>query len=131
MFFKLFIVFALIPMIELALLIKIGSIIGTQYTILIVILTAVIGAYMVKLEGLGIVYRIQKNMNEGVFPGEELIDGMMVLVAGAVLLTPGFFTDILGFLLVFPFTRKYIKGIVVRYIKSKTSSGDIEIHLNE
>ena len=116
-------------MIELALLIKIGSYIGTQYTILIVILTAVIGAYMVKLEGIGIMYRIQKSMNEGAFPGEELIDGMMILVAGAVLLTPGFFTDILGFLMVIPASRKVIKRIVVRYIKDKTSSGDIEIHL--
>ncbi len=129
MFFKLFIIFALIPMIELALLIKLGAYIGTQYTILIVILTAVIGAYMVKLEGIGIMYRIQKNMNEGAFPGEELIDGMMVLVAGAVLLTPGFFTDILGFLMVIPVSRTFIKKIVVRYIKDKTSSGDIEIHL--
>jgi len=117
-------------MIELALLIKIGSYIGTQYTIIIVILTAIIGAYMVKLEGIGIMFRIQKNMSEGVFPGEEIIDGMMVLIAGAVLLTPGFFTDILGFLMVIPASRKFIKKFIVRFLKEKTSSNDIEIHLS-
>ena len=128
MFFKLFLIFAVVPVIELALLIKIGSIIGTLNTITIVILTAIIGAYMVKLEGLGVMYRIQKNMQEGIFPGEELINGMMILIAGALLLTPGFFTDIIGFLMVFPFSRNHIKKIARRYIEKKMSSGEIDIH---
>lgn len=129
MFFKLFLIFAVIPMIELALLIKIGSFIGTLNTIIIVILTAVIGAYLVKLEGIGVAYRIQKNMQEGTFPGDELINGMLILIAGAVLLTPGFFTDIMGFLLVFPVSREYIKKAAVRYIRKKMHSDDIEIHI--
>ena len=128
MFFKLFLIFAVIPVIELALLIKIGSVIGTLNTITIVILTALIGAYMVKLEGLGVMYRIQKNMQEGIFPGEELINGVMILIAGALLLTPGFFTDIIGFLMVFPFSRNHINKIVRRYIEKKMSSGEIHIH---
>ncbi len=128
MFFKLFLIFAVIPVIELALLIKIGSVIGILNTITIVILTALIGAYMVKLEGLGVMSRIQKNMQEGIFPGEELINGMMILIAGALLLTPGFFTDIIGFLMVFPFSRNHIKKIVRRYIEKKMSSGEIRIH---
>ncbi len=128
MFFKLFLIFAIIPIVELYLLIKIGSFIGTFNTITIVILTAVIGAYMVKLEGLGVMYRIQKNMQEGIFPGEELINGMMLLIAGALLLTPGFFTDIIGFLMVFPGSRDFIKRIARRYIEKKISSGDIHIH---
>jgi UPF0716 protein FxsA len=130
MFFKLFLIFAVIPMIELALLIKIGSFIGTFNTIIIVILTAVIGAYLVKLEGIGVAYRIQKNMQEGTFPGEELINGMLILIAGAVLLTPGFFTDIMGFLLVFPVSREHIKKAAVRYIKKKMNPDDIEVHLS-
>ncbi|MCK5427734.1 MAG: FxsA family protein [Thermodesulfovibrionia bacterium] len=127
MFFRLFLIFAVIPVIELALLIKIGSVIGTLNTITIVILTALIGAYMVKLEGLGVMYRIQKNMQEGIFPGEELINGVMILIAGALLLTPGFFTDIIGFLMVFPFSRNHINKIVRRYIEKKMSSGEIHI----
>jgi UPF0716 protein FxsA len=128
MFFKLFLLFTIIPVVELALLIKIGSIIGTLNTIAIVIFTAIVGAYMVKSEGLGVMSRIQNNMQEGIFPGDELINGMMILVAGALLLTPGFFTDIIGFLMVFPFSRNFIKKISKRYIEKKMSSGEINIH---
>lgn len=114
-------------MIELALLIKVGSYIGLFNTITIVILTAVIGAYMVKMEGIGIMRRIQQSMQEGIFPEDELINGMMILVAGALLLTPGFFTDIIGFLMVIPFTRNQIRKFAMKYIKSKMPPGDIEI----
>ncbi len=128
MFFKLFLIFAVIPVIELALLIKIGSVIGTLNTIIIVILTAIVGAYMVKLEGMGVMYRIQENMQQGIFPAEELINGMMILMAGALLLTPGFFTDVIGFLMVFPVSRGIIKRIARRYIKKRISSTDVQIH---
>ncbi len=130
MFFKLFLIFAVIPMIELALLIKIGSVIGTFNTILVVILTAVIGAYLVRSEGTGVMYRLQKNMQEGVFPGEELIDGALILIAGAVLLTPGFFTDIFGFLIVFPVSREYIKKIARHHIKKHMKPNEIEIDIS-
>jgi UPF0716 protein FxsA len=131
MFFKLFILFilfTLVPVIELALLIKIGSIIGLFNTIAIVIMTALIGAYMVKMEGIGVMYRIQQNMQEGIFPAEELINGMMILVAGALLLTPGFFTDVIGFLMVFPLSRNYIKKIAKSYLKRKMSTDELYIH---
>lgn len=121
MFFKLFLIFAVIPMVELSLLIKIGSIIGTMNTIMIVILTAVIGAYMVRMEGIGVWFRIQKSLMEGIFPAEELIDGIMILIAGAVLLTPGFVTDILGFLMVFPLSRGFIKNILKKYFENRIS----------
>lgn len=127
MFFKLFLIFAVIPVIELALLIKIGSVIGTLNTIIIVILTAVAGAYMVKLEGIAVMYRIQENMQQGTFPAEELINGMMILMAGVLLLTPGFFTDVVGFLMVFPVSRGVIKRIAGRYIKKRMSSTDVQI----
>ena len=125
--FHLFLLFAVIPMIELSLLIKVGSQIGLFNTIALVILTAVIGAYMVKMEGLGVMYRIQQSMQEGIFPEDELVNGMMILVAGALLLTPGFFTDIIGFLMVFPFTRNFIRVYAMKYIKGKMPPGDIEI----
>ena len=106
MFFKLFFLFALIPVIELAILIKVGSFIGVGYTILLVIGTAMVGAYLVKLEGLNIMLRFQKNMSEGIFPTEEIFDGAMVLVSGALLLTPGLVTDITGFLAGIPAIKK-------------------------
>jgi UPF0716 protein FxsA len=128
MFFKLFLIFAVIPLIELGILIKIGSHIGTLNTISLVILTAAIGAYMVRLEGIGVMSRIQQNMQDGQFPAEELINGGMVLVAGALLLTPGVFTDVIGFLMVIPVTRNVIKRVIKQYIEKKISSGDFHIN---
>ena len=128
MFFYLLLLFILIPVIEIALLIEVGSMIGTGNTIAVILLTAVIGAYMVKHEGLGVMYRLQQNMNQGTFPAEEMINGMMILVSGALLLTPGFFTDVIGFLMVIPVTRNLIKRIARRIIEKKISSGDINIH---
>ncbi|GBE37059.1 phage T7 F exclusion suppressor FxsA [bacterium BMS3Bbin07] len=122
MFFKLLVIFIVVPVVELSLLIKVGSIIGTLNTIIIVLLTAAIGAYMVKLEGLGVMYRIQKNLMEGIFPAEELIDGVMILIAGVLLLTPGFITDIIGFLMVFPGSRNVIKRLARRYFDRRITS---------
>ena len=131
MFFSLFLLFTLIPVIELALLIKVGMVIGALYAITIVIGTAVLGAFMVRKEGIGVIYRFQKNMQGGVFPAEELIDGAMVLIAGALLLTPGFVTDIIGFLLVIPISRRWIKILVRRYIKKKISSSINNIYIDK
>jgi UPF0716 protein FxsA len=130
MFLKLFLVFALVPAIELALLIQVGSYIGIANTIFIILLTATVGAYLVRSEGTGVMFRLQKNMQEGVFPGEELIDGAMILVSGALLLTPGFFTDVIGFLMVLPFTRGHIKNIAKRYLKKRMKPDEIEIDIS-
>ena len=119
MFFKLFLLFTIIPIIELTLLVKIGMEIGIYYTVLLVLGTAFIGAYMAKMEGLGVIVRFQRNMMEGIFPAEEMIDGAMLLVAGALLITPGILTDIIGFLLVIPSTRAVIKVWLKRYLKGK------------
>ena len=119
MFFKLFLVFTLIPVVELALLIKVGTFIGTSNTIILVFFTAIAGAYLVRLEGLSVLYRLQNNMRMGVFPADELIDGVMVLIAGALLLTPGFVTDVLGLLFVFPGSRAMIKLWGKEYIRKR------------
>lgn len=130
MFLKLFLAFTLIPALELALLIQVGSYIGIGNTILIILLTATVGAYLVRSEGTGVMFRLQKNMQEGIFPGEELIDGAMILVSGALLLTPGFFTDVIGFLMVLPFTRGHIKNIAKRYLKKRMNPDEIEIDIS-
>ena len=127
MFFKLFLIFTLIPVLELSLLIKVGGYIGVMNTIMIVILTAIAGAYMVRAEGIGVMSRIQRNMQEGIFPGDEMISGVMILIAGALLLTPGFFTDLIGFLMVIPVSREFIKGLVKQYINKHMSSDDFHI----
>jgi UPF0716 protein FxsA len=126
MFFKLFLIFAIVPVIELSALIYIGSYIGTLNTIAIILLTAVVGAYMVRTEGTGVLYRIQRDLSEGAFPAEELINGALILIAGALLLTPGFFTDLAGFLMVFPATREMIKPPLKKYLGKRIS--DVHIH---
>ena len=127
MFFKLFLIFTLIPVIELSLLIKVGGYIGVMNTIMIVILTAIAGAYMVRSEGIGVMSRIQRNMQEGIFPGDEMMSGMMILIAVALILTTGFFTDLIGFLMVIPVSREFIKGLVKQYINKHMSSDDFHI----
>ncbi len=128
MFTKLFLLFLILPAIELAILIKVGSIIGAFNTIAIIILTALIGAYMVKMEGLNVIYRFQETLSQGLFPGEEILDGLLILVAGAFLLTPGFITDITGFILVIPLSRAVIKTYLKHYIKKMIDAGEIHIH---
>ncbi len=108
MFRLLILLFLLIPLIEIYLLIEIGSAIGAVATIFLVIFTAVVGAYLLRLQGFATFRRMQANMSEGVLPAQELIEGLMLLIAGFLLLTPGFFTDIVGFALLIPATRKWI-----------------------
>lgn len=119
MFYYLFLLFAIVPVVEIAILIKIGSYIGVNYTIIIVVATAVIGAILVKIEGISVMFQIRSKFSQGVLPGAELIEGAMILIAGALLLTPGFTTDLLGFLLVFPITRKFIRKKVIRFIEKR------------
>lgn len=127
MFFPLFFIFIIVPVIEIYLLIEVGSRIGTLNTIIIIFLTAIIGASMVQHQGLGVMRRIQQNINDGVSPAEEMVNGMMLIIAGVLLITPGFFTDAIGFLIVIPFTRNLIKKIARRIIEKKVSSGVIHI----
>ncbi|MDO8282918.1 MAG: FxsA family protein [Thermodesulfovibrionia bacterium] len=128
MFFPLFFIFIIVPIIEITLLIEVGSRIGTANTIVVLLLTALIGIYMVKLVGLGVMRRMQQNMNEGVSPAEEMVNGMMLLLAGVLFIIPGFFTDAVGLLMVIPFSRNMIKKIARRMIEKKVSSGVIYIN---
>ena len=119
MIFKLFLLFTLVPFIELALLLKIGTMIGAFETIMIIIITGMAGALMVRSAGIDCLFRIQKNMNSGILPADELFSGLLILVAGAFLLTPGLLTDASGFILLIPATREIIKKYLKRYVKLK------------
>lgn len=107
---KLLMVFISVPLIEIVIFIEVGSRIGTWITLLIIALTAVLGASMAHREGLKVWWRIQEKLYSGVMPDEELLDGLLILIAGALLLTPGFLTDAVGFSLLYPRTRFGIKG---------------------
>lgn len=115
MFAQLLLLFISVPLIEVLILIKLGSLFGFWPTIFLVIGTGIIGAYLAKIYGLTIWYQIQKDLQTGRMPADKLVDGLLVLIGGIVLLTPGLLTDIFGLLLLFPITR----GIFKRFAKSK------------
>jgi UPF0716 protein FxsA len=117
--FKLFLLFTLAPAIELAILIYAGTKLGTLNTLSIVILTALAGSILVRKEGLDVLNRFRLSLEGGIFPSEEIMDGAMILVAGALLLTPGFITDIIGLAFVLPASREMIKPLIKSYINRK------------
>ncbi|MDH5203529.1 MAG: membrane protein FxsA [Nitrospirota bacterium] len=128
MFSKLFILFTIIPIAELYLLIKIGGMIGAFNTVLIILFTAVIGAYLAKTQGFVVVRKINQALNEGRIPAQELLDGLFVLLGGFTLLTPGFLTDFIGLSMLFPLTRILYIKLAVRIIQNKIEAGQWRIH---
>ncbi|QPG05543.1 FxsA family protein [Salinimonas marina] len=121
----LFLLFAILPIIEIALLVKVGGIIGGWNTIAIVILTAFLGSYLVRREGLQTLQTAQDKMQRNELPGNEIVQGLMLVVAGVLLVTPGFMTDILGLLFVFPGSRHVIASHLTKHMKARvvTSAG--------
>ena len=100
--------FMLIPIVEMWILIEVGGWIGALPTIGLVVLTAVIGLSLLKQQGLSTLMRARRKIDEGAIPASELVSGVMIAVGGALLLTPGFVTDALGFALLIPQTRKWL-----------------------
>lgn len=98
--------FILVPLVEMTILIEIGQRIGTLYTLCLVVITGIVGGILAKVEGLMVWQRLQDDLAKGQVPQESLISGVLVLIGGVLLVTPGILTDILGFLLLVPFTRK-------------------------
>ena len=119
MFFQLLLLFTLVPLIELALLIKLGQMTNAVTTIGIVILTGIIGAYLARREGIKAWRRLEQSMREGVSPADELIEALLILVAGAVLITPGLLTDLFGFGLLIPPVRKWVRNRLSRYFRNR------------
>jgi UPF0716 protein FxsA len=99
--------FILVPIIEIWLMIDIGSVIGAGWTVLAIISTAIIGASLVRYQGIGIYSRLNQTIQRGEIPAMEMIEGLTLLISGALLLTPGFITDALGFLILIPPLRRW------------------------
>lgn len=125
MFFnKLLILFVIVPVTELYILIEVGKRIGGLTTISIIILTGIIGAYLVKGQGFMILKKIQSDLNEGIIPGDSLIQGAIILVGGIFLLTPGFVTDIIGFIFLIPVSRRVVEKYLLKWLKGKIKEGN-------
>ena len=116
-----------IPIIEIYLLAWVGSEIGFLNTLGIVIATGVIGASLAKSQGMEVIRRMQVSMHQGALPTGALVDGALILFAGALLITPGVLTDVIGFLLLIPMTRWMARGTVVKWAKKKMASGQVHV----
>jgi len=114
MVLRLVLLFVLTPLVELAILVYLGTIIGALYTVLIVVATGILGAVMARRQGLATLSRIRSSIERGIIPSNELFHGALILAGGLLLLTPGIITDIVGFAVLIPQTRR----IIGRWLRS-------------
>ncbi len=128
---KLILLFTLTPLIELFLLLKLSDITSVWATIGIVLTTGVVGAFLAKSQGRIILSKIRIEIDSGRMPGNELINGLCVLVGGALLLTPGIITDIIGFSLVIPGTREIFKTYIKNKIKNMIQTGNTSFYFRK
>lgn len=119
MFWRLLLLFTVLPVAELALLIKVGRAINVGPTIGLVILTGLVGAALARHQGLRTLRRIHQDTARGVMPATELLNGVMILAAGLLLVTPGIITDAIGFLLLIPPARNRLRTRLANYVKKR------------
>lgn len=129
MFLKLFSLFLIIPVVEIYLLVKIGGMIGALNTVLIILITASIGAYLTKSQGFRVLRQIHDATRQGYMPGNELLHGLFVLIGGFALLTPGFLTDTIGFSMLIPQIREIYVRIAKEIIRKKIQQGNFQMRM--
>jgi len=129
MFLKLFSLFLIIPAVEIYLLVKIGGMIGALNTVLIILITASIGAYLTKSQGFRVLRQIQEATRLGYMPGNELLHGLFVLIGGFALLTPGFLTDTIGFSMLIPQIREIYVRVAKEIIRKKIQQGNFQMRM--
>jgi len=112
----LLLLFLVVPFLELYVLIQVGHVIGALPTIGLLVVVSVLGAWLVKREGFAVLDRARQRIDTGEVPGKELVDGILILFAGALLISPGFLTDVAGVLLLLPPVRAVLRGSVVRWL---------------
>lgn len=128
----LFIVFIVIPVIEILLLIKVGELIGGWYTVGLVLLSAFIGVNMLRHQGLATLTRARAKLDQGEMPIGEMGDGILIAVGGALLITPGFFTDFLGFCCLIPLTRHlFVKNLAKGFMGWMQRGGKAQFHYSQ
>jgi UPF0716 protein FxsA len=124
---RLFLLFSVIPIIEIWLLIKVGRVIGALPTVCLLLAISMLGAWLAKSQGLRTVAAIRDELAAGRLPAASLLDGVMILAGGILLLTPGFFTDFLGLFFLFPMSRTLLKNWLRRVLERELSRGTIVI----
>ncbi|MBO8171864.1 MAG: membrane protein FxsA [Bacillaceae bacterium] len=125
MFRILVLILILVPAIEIWGIVAVGRGLGWELTILLIIATGLAGAWLARKQGLQVFQLAQLQLNQGRLPGEAILDGICIFAGGLVLLTPGFFTDAMGFLLLIPYTRGIVKLWIKRWLRKMVESGRI------
>ncbi len=124
----LFLLFILVPLVEIYLLIQVGSVIGGLPTVLLIILTAIVGVGLLKQQGLSTLMTAQQSLARGELPALQLLEGAALLVSGALLLTPGFVTDFIGFIGLIPLTRQ---ALLSSFLSRRNAGASHPFHTTE
>lgn len=117
----------LVPALDIGLLLFSGKTLGAFPTLALIILTGVLGAYLAKKQGIETIRKAQQQLRSGQIPGDAVLDGICILVGGTLLLTPGFLTDALGFLLLIPYSRRFFKWMMILFFRKRMMGGKIKI----
>ena len=125
---KLLLLFIVTPLVEMAILIELGRRFGTWHTIGIVVLTGLIGASLAKAQGLQVYRNLTRSLYNGELPHNHLIEGLLLFVGGALLITPGVLTDVVGFVLVLPWTRRLVREQVKSQLRKRMIYGGSNTH---
>ena len=123
MFVLLLLALLCVPLLELYVIIQVAGGMGTGQTIVLLVVVSVVGAWMVRRSGLGVLNQIRARLSRGELPAAELVDGLLILLAGALMLTPGFITDAVGLLLLFLPTRVLVRSLLMRHFSKKITVG--------
>ncbi len=124
MFPVLLLLFIIVPMIEIGLFVQVGGFLGMWPTIFLVLVTAVAGASLVRSQGLQTLMSVQSKMQQGELPAQQIVEGIMLAVAGVLLLTPGFMTDALGMLVLLPMPRAALAKLLMSRVKLNAVGGN-------
>jgi UPF0716 protein FxsA len=130
MFRKLILLFIIVPLIELIIILKVGSTIGFLQTLFSLTVMGVFGAYLAKSQGLIAIRRVQEQLNMGLMPGNELLDGLIILGASLLLITPGVLTDVCGIILLIPPARRLVREYLKKLLRKWLANGTITINHN-
>jgi UPF0716 protein FxsA len=126
-FIRLLLLFTIVPLVELYLLVKLGSVVGVAPTVVLVVFTGVLGAWLARVQGLNVLRRLGADLAEGRLPADAVTDGLLILIAGAVLLTPGLLTDAMGFLLLIPKGRTAVRKVAVAWFERRFKPADPDV----
>lgn len=114
---KLLLIFVMVPVTEIIIYVKLGQYIGLWPTLLLIFSTGIVGAFLARTQGFQIIRQVRSELNQGRIPGNEMVDGLLVLAGGILLLTPGLLTDVTGFFMLLPPTRRIIREQLKRRIR--------------